>query len=261
MSKNIKTDKEFTMKAFRVFLGLLAASLILSSATVVFAQEEMTKDEWEAQVKDYTAKRNDLKAKLDKLEADIKTLMATSSQKDADIAKCEDELYAIVGATRAEVEAYRSKVNALENQVAELTRLSNQDLWNRRTEVDARQNDKNELAKSKISLLTEFWDKLASIQQKIDGLRSTLASIAATMEKWYTVGTWSKDRDCLWNIAKKKDIYDNAFMWPKIWQGNRDKIRDPDIIRPGWKLKIPPVAPMSSEEKTAANKYYKKKAG
>ena len=40
------------------------------------------------------------------------------------------------------------------------------------------------------------------------------------------VGSWSKDRDCLWNIAKKKDVYANAWMWPKIWQGNRDKIKD-----------------------------------
>lgn len=249
------------MKSYRVFLGLLAASLIFYGANVAIAQEEMTKDQWEQQMKDYTAKRTELKAKLDKLEADIKALTAKSAEKDAAIAKCEDDLYALVGATRAQVEEYRGKVNALENKVNGLTRLSNQDLWNQRGEVDGAQNDLNELKKSKISLLTEFWDKLGAIQKAIESLKSTLASILATMEKWYTVGTWSKDRDCLWNIAKKKDIYDNAFMWPKIWQGNRDKIRDPDIIQPGWKLKIPSVAPLSKEEKTAANKYYKKKAG
>lgn len=249
------------MKSYRMFLGLLAASLIFYGANVAIAQEEMTKDQWEQQIKEYTAKRNELKAKLTKLEADIKALAAQSTQKDADITKCEDDLYALVGATRAQVEEYRGKVNALESKVNGLTRLSNQDLWDRRGEVDGAQNELNELKKSKISLLTEFWDKLGAIQKAIDNLKSTLASIAATMEKWYTVGTWSKDRDCLWNIAKKKDIYDNAFMWPKIWQGNRDKIRDPDIIQPGWKLKIPSVAPLTKEEKTAANKYYKKKAG
>lgn len=249
------------MKSYRMFLGLLAASLIFYGANSAIAQEEMTKDQWEQQMKEYTAKRNELKAKLDKLEADIKALTASSAQKDADITKCEDELYALVGATRAQVEEYRGKVNALESKVNGLTRLSNQDLWNQKAEVDGAQNELNELKKSKISLLTEFWDKLGAIQKAIDNLRSTLASIAATMEKWYTVGTWSKDRDCLWNIAKKKDIYDNAFMWPKIWQGNRDKIRDPDIIQPGWKLKIPSVAPLTKEEKTSANKYYKKKAG
>jgi nucleoid-associated protein YgaU len=249
------------MKSYRMFFGLLTASLILWGANIATAQEEMTKDEWQKQIQDYTAKRDALKSQLDKLDAEIKALMAESAEKDSAIAKCEDELYALVGATRAQVEEYREKVNALETKVDGLTKLSNQDLWDRKGEVDAAQNDLNELRKSKISLLTEFWDKLASIQQKIDGLKATLASIASTMEKWYTVGTWSKNRDCLWNIAKKKDIYDNAFMWPKIWQGNRDKIRDPDIIHPGQKLKIPQVAPLSKEEKSAANRYYKKKAG
>ena len=49
----------------------------------------------------------------------------------------------------------------------------------------------------------------------------------------YTVGTWAKNRDCLWNIFKKKDIYDNAWLWPKIWQVNRDEIKDPDVIHKG----------------------------
>jgi nucleoid-associated protein YgaU len=249
------------MKSYRMFFGLLTASLILSGANIAMAQEEMTKDEWQKQIQEYTAKRDALKSQLDALEAEIKALTAQSADKDAAIAKCEDELYALVGATRAQVEEYRGKVNALESKVDDLTKLSNQDLWDKKADVDAAQNDINELRKSKISLLTEFWDKLTGIQQKVDGLKATLASIAATMEKWYTVGTWSKDRDCLWNIAKKKDIYDNAFMWPKIWQGNRDKIRDPDIIHPGQKLRIPSVAPLSKGEKSAANRYYKKKAG
>lgn len=240
-------------------MGLLAASLLFYGANGAFAQEEMTKKEWEKQIREFTAKRNDLKAKLDKLEAEIKALTVQSAQKDAEFRKCEDELYALLGVTRADVEAYRNRVNALENKVTELTRLSNQDLWNRKGEVDGAQSELDELRKSKISLLTEFSEKLASIQQKIDGLKSTLASIAATMERWYTVGTWAKDRDCLWNIAKKKDIYDDPFKWPKIWQSNRDKIRDPDIIWPGWKLKIPPVAPLTKEERSAANKYYREK--
>ena len=77
----------------------------------------------------------------------------------------------------------------------------------------------------------------------------------------YTVGTWARNRDCLWNISKKRDIYDNAWLWPKIWQGNRDQIRDPDIIHPGQKLKIPPKGELTGPEKSAANSYYRKKAG
>ncbi len=59
------------------------------------------------------------------------------------------------------------------------------------------------------------------------------------IEKSYTVGTWAKDRECLWNIAKKDEVYGNGWMWPKIYQRNRDKIKNPDLIKPKWVLKIP----------------------
>ncbi|MBR9978341.1 MAG: LysM peptidoglycan-binding domain-containing protein, partial [Bacteroidetes bacterium] len=72
-------------------------------------------------------------------------------------------------------------------------------------------------------------------------------------------GTWSRDRDCLWNIAKKPDIYGDAFKWPKIWQNNRDQIKNPDIIHPGQVLKIPAPAPLTPEEETAARRYYRQK--
>ena len=75
----------------------------------------------------------------------------------------------------------------------------------------------------------------------------------------YTVGTWARDRDCLWNIAKKPKIYDNPFLWPKIWQGNRDQIKNPDVIHKGQKLKIPPKADLTKEEKSALRKYWSKK--
>jgi len=84
----------------------------------------------------------------------------------------------------------------------------------------------------------------------------------ASLEKTYVVGTWKRNRDCLWNISKKKDIYDNPFMWPKIWQGNRDQIKDPDIIHKGQRLKIPKAGPMTAAEKKAEHRYFaKKRAG
>ena len=62
-----------------------------------------------------------------------------------------------------------------------------------------------------------------------------------------------------WNIAKKPKIYDNPFLWPKIWQGNRDQIKNPDIIHPGQKLKIPPKADLTKSERTALRSYWAKK--
>jgi nucleoid-associated protein YgaU len=45
--------------------------------------------------------------------------------------------------------------------------------------------------------------------------------------------------DSLSKIAKRE--YDNANEWKRIFEANRDILKDPDKIYPGQKLKIPPL--------------------
>ena len=44
--------------------------------------------------------------------------------------------------------------------------------------------------------------------------------------------------DSLSKIAKR--IYGDANKWHAIFEANRDRIEDPDLIQPGWILKLPP---------------------
>lgn len=55
----------------------------------------------------------------------------------------------------------------------------------------------------------------------------------------YTVGTWEADRDCLWNIAARRSIYNDPWKWKRIYQANQEQITDPDLIFPGQTLIIP----------------------
>ncbi len=55
----------------------------------------------------------------------------------------------------------------------------------------------------------------------------------------YIVGSWAKNRDCLWNIAKKAEIYDDPWQWKKIYLANKNKIKDPDLIYPRQVFEIP----------------------
>lgn len=68
----------------------------------------------------------------------------------------------------------------------------------------------------------------------IDMFESNLVS------KTYTVVYREIATDCLWRIAKRVEIFDNPFMWPKIWRANRKIIQNPDLIYPGQVLAIPP---------------------
>jgi nucleoid-associated protein YgaU len=46
-----------------------------------------------------------------------------------------------------------------------------------------------------------------------------------------------KSGDTLSKIAK--DLLGDAERWPEILAANKDKIKDPDAIKPGQELKIP----------------------
>lgn len=51
----------------------------------------------------------------------------------------------------------------------------------------------------------------------------------------YTV----QKHDSLWKISAMEKIYANPFLWPLIWDANRDLIKDhPDLIYPDWTFKI-----------------------
>jgi nucleoid-associated protein YgaU len=235
---------------------VVLAALLVVGLVAATAQEKMTKDEWQQEITKYTTMRNDLSAKMKALENDVATMTTQSTQLDAEYQKCLDGLYALVGSDATKAAAYRSEIEAAENKANELSRLSDADLVARSGEVDALAGTVKGLWDNKLSLIPEFWDRLTALNDKVKSLQATLAS----QEKVYTVGTWARDRDCLWNISKKKDIYNNAWLWPKIWQGNRDQIKDPDLIYKGQKLKIPKGNELNSEEKAAAKKYYAKKA-
>ena len=43
--------------------------------------------------------------------------------------------------------------------------------------------------------------------------------------------------DSLSKISKK--FYGDANSWKRIFDANRDVVKNPDLIQPGWKLRIP----------------------
>jgi nucleoid-associated protein YgaU len=57
---------------------------------------------------------------------------------------------------------------------------------------------------------------------------------SSTATKVYTVVSG----DSLSKIAKRE--YGDANAWPKIFEANKDILKDPNKIQPGQKLKIPP---------------------
>jgi len=188
----------------------------------------MTEEEWEAQMADLRARRDQLNQELTTLRSDAEGLRGTELQSYED---CLDEMYQMVGATKADVDNFRRAVSELEGKI-------------RRKEGPKadRQKDLNALKTNKISALPEFFDKVHNqLQRQLDSW------VEEKTDMEYTVVRG----DHLWGIAKKPQHYGNGFAWPVIYNANRDKIKDPDLIYPNQQFTIPQL---TEEEKTKYEK-------
>jgi nucleoid-associated protein YgaU len=204
------------MKLFKYVLGLIVVSMFLSANA--FAQEEMTSEEWENEIARLTQKKSDLTQDLQGLQNEVNNLKSTKAGLQS-YEDCQDELYALVGATQTDIDNFRNQVNSVSGKI------------NRKeSPKDDRAAELAALQANKISALPEFYNKVHNeLQRKLD------AWVEAPKEIMYSV----VKGDHLWGIAKKKDHYDNPFAWPMIYKANRDQINDPDLIYPKQTFKIP----------------------
>jgi nucleoid-associated protein YgaU len=67
------------------------------------------------------------------------------------------------------------------------------------------------------------------------------AAAGAPEPRIYTV----QKGDSLSKIAKQ--FYGESSEWRRIYEANRDRIKDPDMIQPGWKLTIPEAGDKEGE--------------
>ena len=68
----------------------------------------------------------------------------------------------------------------------------------------------------------------------VSGGGSQLSSKEDTMQSYTVV-----KGDSLSKIAQR--IYGKASLWNKIYEANRDHIKDPDLIYPGQVLRLPQI--------------------
>ena len=234
-----------------LILGVACQKPVLPPASK--PDTELTKGEAELRIQQFEATVKALQARYDEINQKAVDTRKNLDDVNQALIDCNAEILRLIGATQADVDAFRQRLGVLEGKVREMQRLSEAVLLERQDDVKALENQLNELRANKISLIPEFYNKIIAIAKDIRGLYREKKITT------YTVGTWAENRDCLWNIAGKIDIYSDPFMWPKIWQGNTDQIRNPDIIFPGQVLQIPAKGPKTSDEMKAERKYWRMK--
>lgn len=245
--------KNLLIIIFAIFIANVALQAQVTPPPSTKPDVELTKAEADLRISQYLTTVQALEQRLKDLQNRQSELKAKLDDVNKQLADCQDEIKKLLGATDEDIAAFRQKLGVIENKVREMQRLPESQLLERQDEVRKLEADLNELRKNKIALIPEFYNKIIALAKDIKGLYRERKITT------YTVGTWAENRDCLWNIAGKIEIYADPFMWPRIWQGNTDQIRNPDIIFPGQVLKIPAKGPKTSEEIKAERTYWRMK--
>ncbi len=217
---------------FSLFCTALAMALV---PLAVFAQSEdgMTYEEYEMQLASVQQEVQEIKQKVQECkDAGDKVAQQIAGVEDQ-IASTRQELLDLVGCPdQSCIDAYLAALDRVEGQLRALMNLPDADLFDQRDHFDAISEEVEGLKQNKIRHIPKASMKLKTIAQLVERIA---ARMPAKKIQDYTV----LRNDSLWKIARSGEIYDNAYLWPRIYLENRDKIKDPDLIFPDWVLQIP----------------------
>ena len=101
----------------------------------------------------------------------------------------------------------------------------------------------------------------------VNSMESTSGDIAAPEEEvvvtdgtvfpqYYIVQSRKTNTDSLWRIASYDFIYGNGNLWKKIYDANKDTIKNPNVIRAGQKLIIPSLKGETRQGTYSTNQTY-----
>lgn len=215
--------------------------------------EQLTQKEGDERIKTLREAVKALEDQMKPLDAKPSALRDKLATLQKQLGDCDSSMYALIGASKADVEKFRERLGVLAAKVREMKQLSDDQLADQQDKVKALEDELTTLRKEKIALLPEFFPRIIDLAKEIKSL------YREKKIKTYTVGKWSESRECLWIISGREEIYGDPFLWPKIWIANKPAIRNPDIIYPGQQLTIPPKAEKTDDEMKAERRYWRQK--
>lgn len=100
-----------------------------------------------------------------------------------------------------------------------------------------------EQVNANIAALEEEVSQLRNSVSKMEMLYNGLTTKAEELRETWKRCQWGRytvvDGDWLSKIASMRNVYRDGSKWPWIYEANKDKVQDPNLIFPGWVLLIP----------------------
>ncbi len=209
-------------------------TLLLFSASTLFAQERMTFEDYQMQLQGAMQDESGLQTQISGVDDEIASTREEIGSTEERTAEVWEQIYALLNTDAEGVADYSASLDELLADANELNRYSAEQLALRQDELDALRQRYEEARANNIGLLSENDSRLDDIEALLNGLQRRLESANIR----YTVARG----DHLWGIAGHQRHYNDPFMWTRVYTANREKIEDPNLIFPQQVFDIPKVS-------------------
>ncbi len=202
-------------------------------------------------------------AEAQKREADAKTAIAEEQAKiealkqqiidvEAQIAATIQEKYDILGITEQDIIDAEAEIASIREELELLLGLMPEELLKRMADIKRNEDRIAALKAKPVSYLWRIRDQIVELDDLLERVKANLPDKLASYEVQLIPG----NRDCLYRIAEKEEVYGDPAQWPSIYRANKSQIdngyerykrysEDPkysraqDIIFPGQVFDIP----------------------
>lgn len=230
-------------------LMLLVLPVIISAKVNYLSEEEykdLNKAEREAYWQDLQSQQTDfLNRKSQAIDRQAKARQRIEELR-SEIEKVENEnkevysgILEYLDVDKNDVSQMRSvekKINYFNDQLNNFNSLSDVELWQQKKDVDALAQEWNRYKQNSYTKMPDFQDQVVMIENRLTQLDKEIEN---NRPKYFEDEYSVVEGDYLSKIAGYSFIYNDTSKWGIIYRANRDQIKDPNILSPNQKLKIP----------------------
>ena len=214
-------------------LGLWRAKMAEGLMTTIEAREIARRAEEQMKI------NKKLQGDMTTVQGDVATLQGDMTTVQGDVAtlqKNEKDHEKIHQVLKKDVKDLQTSVSVAKEMAATA-----------KMEADQARKEIKQLARDTQEKTDLLFAKLNNLEKRVRALEQRVGKkpLKLKPKKLYPVKKIGKlyevkKGESLWRISGHKDVYNDPSKWKKIYEANKNKIANPNVVYPGQRLVIPP---------------------
>ena len=177
-----------------------------------------------------------------------------SSREAASAVSILDRLEAPLSYAKAQAALNKAKENGYDSSKSDMYNEASQSLTNADAYLKSEDYSNSLIHSKNVIILANLMGIGDSTSAIAEGTETK--TFTGEFPQYYIVVERAKNTDSLWLIASYDFIYGDGHLWRRIYEANKDKIKDPNIIIKGQILTIPSLKGEKREGTYDSNNTY-----